>query len=425
MATGRASYHRPVTSIRSALAVLLAATLLLTSAVGLAGMPVIAQPSAAGLCLPSLSQPTLKQLIGQKLMITMAGRQPSSALLGRVRRGEIGGVVLLARNIGTPAGVTRLTRQLQRAASSGGQPPLLISIDQEGGTVKRVSWAPPTVTVPEMGRLGSTRVARTQGRRTGAALRRLGINMDLAPVADIPRSTASFMLQQGRTFSTDAARTSELANAFADGLASRGVLPTMKHFPGIGRATRNTDRFVDTITASRAALRSDLRPYRKAIRRDIPVIMLSNATFPAYDQRNAAGWSRRIATGLLRRELGFEGVSITDSLNGTANARGTTVRRLAFEAARAGVDMLLVTGSERSSTWLHGRLLSDARRGRIRRSDLRASHDRIVALKETLRPRGWSRAPSDCEQTVGGLIQEVAERIRATYGFDARDERAG
>lgn len=404
---------------------LLAATLLLSSAAGLPVAPVAAGPSPAEICLPSMSEPTLRQLVGQKLMITMAGRKPGKALLQRVRRGEIGGVVLLARNVGTRAGVTRLTRQLQRAAAKGGQPPLLISVDQEGSTVKRVPWAPPMVSVPEMGRLGSTQVARNQGARTGSALRRLGINMDLAPVADVPRSSDSFMLQQGRTFSSDAARTSELANAFADGLASRGVLPTMKHFPGIGRATRNTDRFVDTIRASKAALRSDLRPYRKAIRRDIPLIMLSNATYSAYDQRDAAGWSRKIATGLLREELGFEGVSITDSLNGTANARGTTVRRLAFEAARAGVDMLLVTGSERASAWLHSRLLSDARRGRIRRSDLQASYDRIVALKATLRPRGWSPVPGDCEQTVGELIRELADDIRLSRWFGAGRERAG
>jgi beta-N-acetylhexosaminidase len=324
--------------------------------------------------------------VGQKLMITMAGRRPSRALLGRVRRGEVGGVVLLARNVSSPGQLRRLTRQLQRAAADGGQPQLLISIDQEGGSVKRVPWAPPTMTVPQMGLSADAATARTQGARTGSALRRAGINVDLAPVADVPRTPASFMLQQGRTFSTDAALTTRLANAFADGLAAHGVLPTMKHFPGIGLATRNTDRFIDVITASRGALRTDVRPYRQAIRRDIPLIMLSNATYTAYDRRNGAGWSRRIATGLLRRQLGFDGVSITDSLNGTAHARGTTVRALAFRAARAGTDMLLVTGSERASTWLFGRLLRDAERGRIPRRTLRASYDRIVALKERLRP---------------------------------------
>ncbi len=333
---------------------------------------------------PETSEPNLKQMVGQKLMVTMAGRKMGKDLARRIRRGEIGGVILLSRNVTTRSVLRRLTRQLQRAAAQGGRPPLLISIDQEGGSVKRIGWAPPTLTVPEMGRLGSTKVARTQGARTAIALRRLGINVDLAPVADVPRSRSSFMLQQGRTFSFDATRTARLADAFASGLASRGVLATMKHFPGIGLATRNTDRLVDTIRASKAGLRPDLRPYRRAISHDIPMIMLSNATYTAYDRRNAAGWSRSIAHDLLRRDLGFPGVSITDSLNGTANARGMKVRTLAIRASRAGTDMILVTGSERSSTQLYATLLKKAREGSIPATTLRASHDRIMALKERL-----------------------------------------
>jgi beta-N-acetylhexosaminidase len=341
---------------------------------------------------PCVPEPTLEQLVGQKLMVTMGGLKPTRALLRRVRNGEIGGVVLLGRNVDSPAQTRRLTRRLQRAAAEGSQPPLLISIDQEGGSVKRVTWAPPTLTVPAIGATGSTRIARKQGALTGAALRSLGINVNLAPVADVPRSRASFMLQQGRTFSFDAATTDRLANAFAAGLGSEGVFATMKHFPGIGRASRNTDKLVETIRAGRQALRSDLRPYRQAIRRDVPLIMLSNATFPAFDGRNAAGWSRAIATDLLRDELGYTGVSVTDSLNGTANARGTTVRKLAFKAARAGADIILTTGNERSTTWLHGRLLSDAQKGRIPRETLEASYERILALKERLPQQGRARS---------------------------------
>lgn len=331
--------------------------------------------------------PTLEELIGQKLVITMAGRKVSTALAGRVKRGEVGGVVLLGRNITTRSALMRLTRELQRAAAEGGQPPLIIAVDQEGGSVRRVPWVGPTITVPEMGRLGSSTIARAQGVRTGAALRRLGINVDLAPVADIPRSTAAFMFQQGRTFSLDAKRTARLADAFASGLASGGVLATMKHFPGIGLAVRNTDRYVDTITASRAALRRDLRPYRRAIRHGIPMIMLSNVTYTAHDDRNAAGWSHAIAVRLLREDLGFTGVTITDSLNGTAHARGLTVKPLAIRAANAGVDLILLTGSERSTARLYATLLARARDGTIPEAPLQASYGRIMALKDGLEAR--------------------------------------
>jgi beta-N-acetylhexosaminidase len=373
-----------VKGARSGSVVILVVCLILGSSPDLEPAVASGIPGSVDQAAARSSPPTLEQLVGQKLVITMGGHRVSAALAGRVRRGEIGGVVLLGSNITTRRALIRLTHALQRAAAEGGQPPLLIAVDQEGGTVRRVPWAAPTIPVPEMGQIGSTKVARAQGARTGAALRRLGINVDLAPVADIPRSTASFMYQQGRTFSSDARRTARLADAFATGLAARGILATMKHFPGIGLAIRNTDRYVETISASRAALRADLRPYRRAIRHDIPLIMLSNARYTAYDRRNAAGWSHAIADRLLREDLGFTGVSITDSLNGTAHARGRTVIRLAIRAAIAGTDMILVTSSVRSSARLYERLLAEAKDGSIPLSWLRASYDRILALKDGL-----------------------------------------
>jgi beta-N-acetylhexosaminidase len=332
-------------------------------------------PAAAG------EAPTLQQLVGQKLMVRMGGTTPSKGLLRRIRRGEIGGVVLLGSNLRSRAQTRALTRRLQRAAREGGQPPLLIAVDQEGGDVRRVPRAPPTMTVPAMGRDGSTAVAYRQGRATGRALRALGINMDLAPVADIPRARSSFMYRQGRVFSFDAAVTTRLADAFARGLRDAGVLATMKHFPGIGLATRNTDRSAGVIRASKAALETDLRPYRRAIGDDLPVIMLSNATYPAYDADAAAGWSQTIVDDLLRDELGFEGMSLTDSLDGTANARGVSAGDLAERAARAGTDMLLLTGSERTTARIYERLLRVARAGRLDRAALEASWERIQDTK--------------------------------------------
>ena len=172
-----------------------------------------------------------------------------------------------------------------------------------------------------MGRIGSASVARTQGADTGAALHALGIDIDFAPVADIA-TTNGFMYRDGRTWSISAVKTALLADAFATGLESKGVVPSMKHFPGLAFATRNTDAYAVTIGMSRLRLAPGLKPYRTAIGHHIPMIMLSNATYPAYDRVNAAGWSHAISTTLLRGGLGFKGVTITDSLTGTANARG-------------------------------------------------------------------------------------------------------
>jgi len=325
--------------------------------------------------------PTLAQMIGQKLVVRMDGTEPSADLLGRISRGEIGGVILFGFNITTPTALQALTAKLRGAAAAGGQRPLLIAVDQEGGSIKRIPWAPPTLSPPEIGRTGSTAVARGQGTSTGSALRDLGVNVDLAPVADVPASSSSFMYQAGRTFSFDAPTTASLADAFASGLESKGVLPAMKHFPGIGFATKNTDAYVVTITASTAALAAGLLPYRTAIGHEIPLIMLSNATYSAYDAANAAGWSRAIAMTLLRDDLRFRGVTITDSLDGTAHARGVSTRSLAILAAKAGTDMILLTGSEATTSSVYKSLLESAGNGAISKATLRASYDRIVALK--------------------------------------------
>ncbi len=323
-------------------------------------------------------------MIGQKLVVSMDGSMPSASLLRRARWGLIGGVLIHRYNFASPAQLRAITSKLQHAAAEGGRPRLLIAVDQEGGPVKTVSWIPPTLSPRQMGELGSSETARRQGRRTGVALLDLGVTTDFAPVADVPASTASFMYQQGRTWSFGAWKTARLANAFALGLGDRHALATMKHFPGLGFATRNTDDLSVHITAARSQLASGLKPYRRAVANHIPLIMLSNAVYDAYDRYHAAGWSRAIANTLLRSELGFQGVTITDSLDGAAHARGIPTDPLAIRAARAGTDLILLTGSEAASRSVYGSVLSAASDSRISQARLLASYQRIVALKTGL-----------------------------------------
>jgi beta-N-acetylhexosaminidase len=346
-----------------------------------------AAPSASTGPSPSAAAaPTASQLIGQKLVVRMSGTTASAALLARIERGEVGGVILFEANIGTPAALRRLTASLQAAATRGGQPTLLIGVDQEGGEIKRIPWAPPTITPAEMGRDGRPSVARDQGLATANALRDLGINVDFGPVADVPSGPGSFMEAAGRTFSMSPATVTELADEFAAGLEAGGVLPSLKHFPGIGLAQQNTDSHAVVIEASKDELGAGLQPYQAAIGERIPLIMLSNATYPAYDARNAAGWSRAIGDTLLRREMGFVGVTITDSLDGTAKARGVPSSDLAELAAKAGTDLLLVTGTEGTSATVFKRLVGALEDGSLDRSTLAASYERILALKAGLAP---------------------------------------
>jgi beta-N-acetylhexosaminidase len=337
------------------------------------GVAVLAVAAALTVAAPA---PGVKELVGQKLVVRMDGTTPSASLLARARRGQIGGVIVHGYNFSSAAGLRSIAIRLQRAAAAGGQPRLLVAVDQEGGPVATVAWAPPTVPPRDM---ASASAARTQGSLTGRALRGLGINTDFAPVADVPASPSAFMTP--RSFSSRPARAAGLAAAFATGLADRGVVATVKHFPGLGFATRNTDKEVVHINASRKQLAPGLTPFRAAVAAHVPLVMLSNAVYGAYDRRNAAGWSRAIGTTLLRGELGFRGATITDSLDGAAHARGVPTDVLAVRAAAAGADLILVTGSEAASLSVYTTLLRAALDGRIDRDRLRASYRRILELK--------------------------------------------
>jgi beta-N-acetylhexosaminidase len=313
---------------------------------------------------PAVAAPSLARAVGRKIMTGFAGTAPSRSLLARARRGQIGGVILFGPNV---SGRLHATIQaLQRAARAGGNPPLLIAVDQEGGEVRRLPSLPPA---EPPARVPASR-AGPLGAATGRALRRLGITTDLAPVADV--NHGSFL--GARSFGADPAAVARAACAFAAGLQGARVSATLKHFPGLGRAARNTDEQAVTITASEAALRADLEPYRRCAPR-VGLVMLSNATYAALDPRRPAVFSRRIGVDLLRGELGFRGVTITDTLA----APGVSSTTTAVRATRAGVDMLLYP-DERVSALAYRNVVRAARARRLDRSAIRASAARIAAV---------------------------------------------
>jgi len=323
----------------------------------------------------------VERLAGQLVMSPMAGTTPGPALLQRIRAGEVGGVILFGSNIRSVDGLRALTQQLQRATSAGGNPPLLVAVDQEGGAVRRVPRAPPELSAPELGRTSAPAVRRV-GVLTGQALRAAGVNVDLAPVVDVPSGPRSFML--ARAFGSDPARVAALTSAFVAGIQSAGVAATAKHFPGLGTAIANTDAHRVTIRASRADLLRRLQPFRAAIARGVDLVMVSNAVYSRLDPSGLpAVLSPRIVTGLLRGSLGFDGVVITDTLAapGPATYADAPVRTI-----EAGGDVLLFTGTEAEAGDGYAQLLAAVNSGKLTRARLEASYRRVVALKSRLAP---------------------------------------
>ena len=319
------------------------------------------------------------KLLGQRIMVGFRGTRPTATLLSQVRSGRAGAVILFGSNVVSRSQTLALTGALQRAARAGHNPRLLIATDQEGGEVKRLP-GPPDLSPPQIAASGSTAVARRQGRETGALLRRWGIEMDLAPVADVPTTPSAFIAREGRAFSSHAAVTARDAAAFAQGLQSARVAATAKHFPGLGSALVNTDDARhEQLHPSATQRAAALKPYATMVAQGLDAIMAADAGFPAYDPSGAvAALSPRIIGGLLRHTLHFGGVVITDSL-GTNTGHAPTAAGVL--AARAGADLLLYTDQAPGEL---AALRTALGRGQIARAGADAAYRRIVALKRTL-----------------------------------------
>ncbi len=329
--------------------------------------------AAAGRTETEASAP-LPRMLGQMMVTRLSGTIPSPSLLARIRSGQVGGVILFSDNLaGGTAEIRALTEQLQAAANDGGNPPLLIMTDQEGGEVRRLA-GPPSLAPAEM---TSSSVAFTEGRATGLLLRRLGINLDLAPVADVERIAGSFL--GTRSFGDEPALAGPRACAFASGLSAAGVAYTLKHFPGLGRATASTDIVPVVVPAPAATLRADYAAYNRCGSGPLAVVMISSAIYP-----KLTGPLPAVMSPLTyRRELplatgGASVVTISDDLQAGALADQTAPARQAIDA---GLDLLMYAGTEQASAEAYTILLADAESGRLSKARIRAAYDAIVALK--------------------------------------------
>jgi len=370
---------------------------------------------------------TTAQLAGQRLVASMRGTAtPPAALRRRIARGELAGVILFAENGDTVAAARRLADRLQAIRRPPGlRDPLLIMIDQEGGAVRRLRDAPPAQSAARMAAAGRG-ATRAAGAATGRALRRAGVNVDLAPVADVA-GRGSALAREGRTFGRTPARAGALASAFVRGLRAGGVASAVKHFPGMGAARANTDDAVVRIGASAARLRArDEPPFRAAIAAGAELVMLANAIYPALDRDRPASLSRAIAVGELRDRLGFDGVTITDDLEANALKPFGDPGPLAELGAAAGVDLLLFARSYQATERAAAGLERAVAAGRLSRAQLEAGARRVLALRAALARRETvalepvaDAAPADPPFTFAARRLTAAQR-RAMTGVSWR-----
>ena len=338
---------------------------------------------------PSVAETLPARLLaGERIVVGLRGTAISPGLREAIGQGRVAGVVLFAENFPSRAAGRRLISRLQAIRRPPKlRDPLLVMTDQEGGLVKRLDGAP-TASAQQMGARGAA-FSASQGRRTAASLRDVGINVDLAPVLDVGRPGGVIAATE-RSFGSTAARVIATAVPFARALQAGGVVATGKHFPGFGAAAENTDFSVERIDLSRRELRAvDEKPYAAFTAAGGLMVMLSTAVYPAFSDDPAA-FTRAIATGELRNRLGFEGVTVTDALETPAVEHFGGTAEVAVAGARAGADLLLFTHlgpAERA--WKA--LVEKLRAGGLSRPEFEQAAQRVLDLRAGLTPLGTSR----------------------------------
>ncbi|MDX9786833.1 MAG: beta-N-acetylhexosaminidase [Desulfobacterales bacterium] len=322
---------------------------------------------------------TVEQLAGQRLMVGFDGLVLDAELKYLIDTLKVAGLVLFKRNIESPEQIRRLCVSAQEYARACGQPPLLIAIDQEGGQVARLKK--PFTEFDGQPAMKDTDDAVRFAHICAKELKAVGINMNFAPVLDVaPLEMKSIMA--GRSFGAEPHRVALMGETVIQHLQENGVMAVVKHFPGIGRTILDSHLDLPTLDSSLSELESfDLIPFQRAINANVAGMMLSHIMYPQLDADWPASLSPVIAKTLLRRQLGYQGVVITDDLD-----MGAIVKYFGFENAvlqvmAAGIDIALIC--HRSEKMEMG---VNAIRSRLNRSEsdyerCRISVNRILSLK--------------------------------------------
>jgi beta-N-acetylhexosaminidase len=307
---------------------------------------------------PKAQRLPLRQLAGAPIVLSFAGPTLPAYARAILRQHRAAGVILFGDNVVSPGQLRTLTRSIRRAAHGRA----LICVDQEGGPVRIVKFAAPSRAPSQQSTAG---LAYTSARSAASQLAREGVNVVLAPVLDVTRPGSAL---SGRGYPGGPDQVAALGTAALRGYRAGGVAATAKHFPGLGDARRNTDFVPVTTTAN-------LVPFRAAVRAGVPLVMASHAVYPKLDPDHIASQSPVILGGLLRKELGFRGAIITDSLEAKAVLARSSVATAAVRSLTAGADLVLLTGPG-SYPHVYRRLLAEARRSPAFRARLESAAQR-------------------------------------------------
>ena len=340
-----------------------------------------------------LSAMTLEQKAAQMFMVSFFGPHLAEVERDFLRRVQPGAVVLFERNVESPRQATALTNAYQQNVIDGGGPPLLIAVDQEGGLIQRLKDGFTRFPAPMLWTAGQdNELAYAVGKAMATELGAVGVNMNLAPVADLNTNINSPVIGR-RSFGSDAELTAPILMNFIRGLQDNGVVATVKHFPGHGDTAADSHLELPRVDHARGRLEAvELRPFTAAFEAGADVVMVGHIWLTAFDSEPLpASLSGRIAGDLLRGELGYDGIVMTDALDMDAIDTVYSPSDASIQAILAGNDLIAIgahVGTSRIEAAIND-VAAAVRAGRIAESQIDASARRILSVKQEYGVLDW------------------------------------
>lgn len=319
---------------------------------------------------------TLQELVGQKLVLAVEGTRVTAAEIELFRKTHAGGLILFERNFENPGQLRQLIADLKKNLGKR----LLILVDQEGGRVVRfkegVTRFPDAETVA---REGKPERARHQGEVEAQELRALGIHVNLAPVLDVVTDTPNPAIGD-RSYGKDPHVVAAFGKARIEGMQSKGLSACAKHYPGLGEAVLDPHKTLPTVQKNWKALKQhDLVPFQMAFGAKVDCVMSTHVFYPEVDPRRMVTFSRKICRDLLRLELGYSGVLLTDDLKMGA-VSPVPLSETAPLAAQAGHDLLLICSDPKAQGKAFEALVWAYKKRELKISELEESVGRIQKL---------------------------------------------
>ncbi|TGM66609.1 glycoside hydrolase family 3 protein [Leptospira meyeri] len=311
-----------------------------------------------------------EELVGQTIHIAIPQKTVDTVALEEIAATKPGGIILFGKNLGKKEEILSLTQGLQIAAKDQGLPPFFISTDQEGGRVFRVQdGITPYPGAMAVGQTGSTEWGEVVGFVTSYELRNLGLNFLFAPVLDINNNPLNPVINT-RSFGSDSKRVSDVAVAYERGARAGGCLPVIKHFPGHGDTTVDSHLGLPIINKSLEELEAlELVPFKRSIAGGAEAVMSAHIVYPKIDPKFPATLSKTILTDILRKNLNFDGIIITDAMEMHAISKNYEKDRPGVLTILAGANIVLLTSWGETARKFKAQLTDAYKNGEFRYID--------------------------------------------------------